>query len=109
MPNPTMRDARQVAMAKPAAPAPVFTTDASGNRAGGRPKVGPASADTVHAALTAQDAIAKAPRPVAQAQIGATPADASANPTKDLRVSTAAQRIQNYGGKISQAIDTESQ
>lgn len=109
MPNPTMRDARQVATSKPALPMPVFTTDGNGNREGGRPKVGPASAQTVHAALQAQDAIAKAPRPVAQSQIGATPATPSDNPTKDLRVSTAAQRIQNYGGKLSQAIDNESQ
>jgi hypothetical protein len=108
MPNPSMRDARQVAAAKPTAPTPVFSTDSNGNREGGRPKVGPASAQTVHAALQAQDAIAKAPRPVAQAQVGATPASPSDSPTKDLRVSTAAQRIQNYGGKISQAIDEQS-
>jgi len=87
----------------------VFSTDASGTRSGGRPKAGPADAQTIHNALTAQDAIAKAPRPVAQAQVGATPADLSDSPTKDLSVATAARRIQNYGGKISQAIDDQSQ
>lgn len=103
MPNPSMRAAR--------APAPVFTTDADGNRVGDRPQVGPASAQQVHDALTAQDAIAKQPRPVAQSQVGATPAspDTSDNPTKDLRVSTAANRIQSYGGKLAQSIDEQSQ
>ena len=109
MPNPAMRDARQAALAKPAAPTPVFTTDANGNRTGDRPTVGPASAATVHAALQAQDALATSPRPVAQSQVGATPAgDATDNPTADLSIGTAAQRVQNYTGKVNAAIDAAS-
>lgn len=110
MPNPTMRDARQAAMSKPAVPTPVFATDANGNRDGDRPKVGPASAQTIHNALKAQDALAKAPRPVAQAQVGATPAgDSADNPTRDLSIGTAAARLANRGHKIESAIDDASQ
>jgi hypothetical protein len=88
------------------APNPVFTTDASGNRLGDRPKVGPADAQTVHAALKAQEAVAAAPRPMAQASVGAEPAD---NPTKDLAVTTAANRLANYGRKVDAAITDQSQ
>jgi hypothetical protein len=112
MPNPQMRDARAAAAAKPPAPTPVFTTDANGNRVGDRPTVGPASADAIHAALAAQDQLAKAPRPVAQSQIGATPANPpqdSDNPTRDLSVQTAARRLSERAGKVNQAIDDASQ
>lgn len=109
MPNPAMRDARAAAAAKPAKPAPVFQTDANGNRVGDRPTVGPASAQTLHDALKAQEAVAQSPRPVAQQQVGATPAgDSNDSPTRDLSIGTAAQRLQQYKGKINQAIDDAS-
>jgi hypothetical protein len=109
MPNPAMRDARTAALAKPAAPTPVFTTDQDGNRTGDRPTVGPASAQTIHAGLQAKEALAAAPRPVAQSQIGATPAgDSADNPTQDLAIGTAAQRVQTYTGKVNAAIDAAS-
>ena len=109
MPNPTMRDARQAALSKPAAPTPVFTTDSNGNRSGDRPRVGPADPATIHNALKAQEAIASSPRPVAQSQIGATPADSSDSPTRDLRVSTAADRLANRQHQVASAIDEQSQ
>ena len=102
MPNAAGRAARQP-------PNPVFQTDMDGNRVGGRPHVGPAPAAAVHANLKAQEALAQAPRPVAQQSIGAQPADMSDNPTKDMRVQTAVQRVQNYGDKIANSIDTQSQ
>jgi hypothetical protein len=110
MPNPGMRDARDAAMAKPATPSPVFTTDANGNRDGDRPTVGPASAQSIHAALKAQDALAAAPRPVSQQTVGDQPAgDSNDNPTRDLSVGTAAVRLQQRAGKVKQAIDDQSQ
>lgn len=110
MPNPQMRDARAAALAKPASPTPTFTTDTNGNRVGDRPRVGPAPADAIHAALKSQDALASAPRPVAQQQIGATPAgDSADNPTRDLSIGTAADRLSSYKGKVNQAIDDASQ
>jgi hypothetical protein len=76
---------------------------------GARPTVGPASAQTIHAGLQAADALAAAPRPVAQQQIGAQPAgDSADNPTRDLAVGTAAQRVQQYTGKINAAVDDAS-
>lgn len=103
MPNPAMRAAREVK--------PVFTTDSDGNRVGDRPRVGPAPPEAVHAALKAQDALAKAPRPapVATDSPGAVPADTTDNPTRDLRVSTAAQRLSSYGNKLDNAINDQSQ
>jgi predicted XRE-type DNA-binding protein len=110
MPNPAMRDARAVALAKPPAPTPVFTTDSNGNRTGDRPTVGPASAATIHAGLQAQEALAAAPRPVAQQSIGTQPAgDSADNPTRDLSVQTAAQRVKTYTGKVNAAIDAATQ
>jgi len=112
MPNPAMREARNPTTAAFPNPTPVFTTDANGTRAGARPTVGPASADVVHAALAAQDQMAHAPRPVAQSQIGATPANPaldSENPTKDLSLGTAATRLSERAGKINAAIDDASQ
>lgn len=102
MPNPGMRDARAKL-----APNPVFTTDANGNRTGDRPHVGPAAPDVVHAALQAQDALAKSPRPIAQSQIGAEPASpAQTDPaTRDLTVGTAAARLRNRGMQIDKQID----
>lgn len=104
MPNPSMRQSRPVQT-----PNPVFTTDSDGNRVGDRPQVGPASAQQVHAALQAQDALAKAPRPTppqAQATVGDTNAD---NPTKDLTVTTAANRLANRQHQVASAIDSQSQ
>ena len=109
MPNPGMRDARQAAMSKPAAPTPVFSTDTNGNRSGGRPTPGPADSQTSHNALKAQEAIAASPRPVAQSQVGATPADLSDSPTRDLRVSTAAGRLASRQHQVASAIDDQSQ
>ena len=102
MPNPSMRDARAKL-----APNPVFTTDANGNRSGDRPHVGPASPDVVHAALQAQDALAKSPRPTSQSQIGDVPASPSApdSATRDLTVQTAASRLRNRGMQIDKQID----
>lgn len=105
MPNPSMRDARAALK-----PTPIFTTDANGTRQGPRPQVGPASADTIHAALKAQDALASAPRPVAQSQMGATPANNPLdNPTKDITLSTAADRLSSRTAKVNAAIDDASQ
>ncbi len=100
-----MRDARNTE----AAPTPVFTTDTNGNRIGGRPTPGPAPAAVIHANLVAQDNLAKAPRPVAQSQVGATPADTTNDDTKDLSLVTAANRLSQRAAKVNQAIDDASQ
>ncbi len=101
MPNPSMRASRPAQ-----APNPVFTTDQNGSRIGDRPKVGPADAQTVHAALKAQEAVAAAPRTVAQDTVGTTPAD---SPTKDMSLQTAANRVGSYGRKVDAAINDASQ
>ena len=100
-----MRDSR-TALAPPTSMHP---GDSLGSKGAARPLAGPASAQKVHAALAAQDALAKAPRPVAQADVGATPAAPSDNPTKDLSAATAVKRLENYGGKLDQQIDEQSQ
>ena len=101
MPNPAMREAR--AYKPPTAKvAPVFQTDVKGN--GG--KGGPLTAQTVTGALKAQDAIATAPRPVAQAQVGAQPADDPLNnPSRDISLSTAQTRLQNRTAKVNATIN----
>lgn len=87
----------------------------SPSNASDRPKPGPASQATQHAALEGAGLYRKpvgataapaapvrrpAPNPPA-----ARPAD---SPTKDLTVGTAAQRIASYPGQVNQAIEDQS-
>jgi hypothetical protein len=105
MPNPTMRDARAAALAKPLPPAPVFSTDSTGVRRGNRPSVGPATALQVNSALQAQNTLARTPE-VAEDSVGATNAESA---TGNLSVGAAAARLANRRSRINDTIAGASQ
>lgn len=114
MPGRSLRDEMQGVAPTRSYGAPIGTPAPS--NASDRPKVGPASQATQHAALeqaglyrkpvgsTASPA-APVRRPQPTAPASPAPAD---TPTRDLTVGTAAQRLASYPGQVNQAIEDQS-
>jgi hypothetical protein len=80
-----------------------------------RPKVGPASPATQHGALEQaglyRKPVGASASPAAPVRRPPPPAATAApvgNPTRDLSIGTAAQRVAQYPGQVNQAIEEQS-